>query len=224
MKLESHRMGDGVDGSLPPRSSDERRADEVHVDDRLHESWRWRSILDAATEMFAAHGYKGTSISHIARRVGITKGSVYHYIDSKDDLLYHVLLEIHDSHLEHFEDYAETPGGALVQLRAFIEGHARVNIAEIDRGSIFYLNFEFLSESRKSEILGRRRRFDRFLRGLLIDGQKEGVVRADLDVELAALAILTALNSFYIWWDPKRSANKDVAGQYAKMFVAAVAA
>jgi TetR/AcrR family transcriptional regulator, cholesterol catabolism regulator len=220
--MSSHSQGRARSaGAATDRPSGGRSA--ADREDRFSDSWRWRTILDAAASMFATHGYEATSISHIADRVGITKASVYHYIDTKDDLLYHVLVEIHDSHLRRFQEYAQVPGGPLERLRAFIEGHAKVNIAEIDRGAVFYLNFDSLSESRRAEILDRRRQFDSFLRGLLAEGQRDGVVRADLDVELAALAILTALNSFHIWWDPKRAADKDVAGQYADMFLAAVA-
>lgn len=194
-------------------------AAERSLDDRFGDSLRWRAILDAAAAEFAANGYPSTSIQDIARRVGITKASVYHYIDSKEDLLFHVLLEIHDAHLAHFDDYADTPGGPLDKLRSFIEGHVRVNIADIERGSIFYLNFDSLPPRRRELILQRRRKFDDFIRTVLRDGKTNGSVREDLNEEIAALAILTALNSMYLWWDPKREANLDVPQQFADLFI-----
>jgi len=195
-------------------------ADAVNL--KFRDSARWRAILDSAATMFASRGYEATSIQDVAGLAGITKGSLYHYIGGKDDLLFHVLMEIHDIHLDHFERYSETPGGPLERLRAFIEGHVEVNIADIDRGSIFYLNFESLPLGRRELILEKRRHFDRFVRQVLQEAKSEGVVRQDLNVEIAALGILTALNSMYLWWDPSRSGAVDVPRQFADLFIAGV--
>lgn len=44
-------------------------------------------ITQAALELFANDGYHSTSISKIAKKAGISKGLVYNYFDSKEDLL-----------------------------------------------------------------------------------------------------------------------------------------
>jgi len=44
-------------------------------------------ILDAALELFANEGYHVTSVSKIAKVAGISKGLVYNYFDSKEELL-----------------------------------------------------------------------------------------------------------------------------------------
>ncbi len=46
------------------------------------------TILDASARCFMEHGFKATSIDDIARRLGATKGMVYHYFDSKSDLFF----------------------------------------------------------------------------------------------------------------------------------------
>ncbi|MGE5393823.1 MAG: TetR/AcrR family transcriptional regulator [Candidatus Saccharibacteria bacterium] len=44
-------------------------------------------ILDTALELFAQNGYHGTSISHISKKAGISKGLVYNYFESKEEIL-----------------------------------------------------------------------------------------------------------------------------------------
>jgi len=44
-------------------------------------------IMDVALEHFANEGYFSTTINHIARHAGISKGLMYNYFDSKEDLL-----------------------------------------------------------------------------------------------------------------------------------------
>ncbi len=54
---------------------------------------RRSSILGSALKLFARRGYNGTSVTAIAHGAGITKGQVYNYFRSKDDLLRDVLQE-----------------------------------------------------------------------------------------------------------------------------------
>ncbi len=52
-------------------------------------------ILAAAVRLFAEQGFDGTSVQEIVERAEVTKGALYHYFDSKNDLLfeiYHSLL------------------------------------------------------------------------------------------------------------------------------------
>lgn len=46
-----------------------------------------RNILDAAFKLMAKNGYESTSISQIAKAAGVSKGLMYNYFDSKEDLL-----------------------------------------------------------------------------------------------------------------------------------------
>jgi AcrR family transcriptional regulator len=49
-------------------------------------------IMDAALELFAEDGYAHTSIERIAQHAGVAKGLIYSYFESKDDLLYRILV------------------------------------------------------------------------------------------------------------------------------------
>jgi AcrR family transcriptional regulator len=53
---------------------------------KLHDERR-NELLDAAEELFNQNGYDSTSVANIIDRVGIAKGTFYHYFKSKADLL-----------------------------------------------------------------------------------------------------------------------------------------
>nr|WP_255426570.1 TetR/AcrR family transcriptional regulator [Pseudonocardia sp. C8] len=44
-------------------------------------------MLDQAAQLFAERGFEGTTLKDIAESIGVTRPSLYHYIDSKEDLL-----------------------------------------------------------------------------------------------------------------------------------------
>ena len=48
-------------------------------------------IMNTALELFAQHGYEATSISQIAKKADISKGLLYNYFESKEDLLETIL-------------------------------------------------------------------------------------------------------------------------------------
>ena len=47
-------------------------------------------IIAAAVTLFAERGFDGTAVQQIVDRAEVTKGALYHYFDSKDDLLYEI--------------------------------------------------------------------------------------------------------------------------------------
>ena len=56
---------------------------------------RWNEVLEAAAAVFQERGYQAARIEDIAARVGILKGSLYYYIESKEDLLYALTVDGH---------------------------------------------------------------------------------------------------------------------------------
>lgn len=69
-------------------------------------------ILDTALELFAENGYHGTSISHITKKAGISKGLLYNYFESKEDVLKSIIRSGYEAAYNHLELNQE---GMLVQ-------------------------------------------------------------------------------------------------------------
>ncbi|RLB33161.1 MAG: hypothetical protein DRH11_09620 [Deltaproteobacteria bacterium] len=51
---------------------------------------RRRQIIDAAIELFAAKGFHNATVREIAEKAGLTMGSLYNYVESKEDIVYMV--------------------------------------------------------------------------------------------------------------------------------------
>lgn len=64
-------------------------------------------IKVVSLNLFAAHGYEGTSLSAIAEGVGIKKASLYHYFKSKEELFLSIFDEILKDEIEHIRIIAE---------------------------------------------------------------------------------------------------------------------
>jgi TetR/AcrR family transcriptional regulator len=73
------------------------------------------TILDAAEDEFAEHGFHGTRMVAIAKRAGVTHGLLHYYFDSKDRLYEEVVGRLFRRHLRLFEQLASE--GTLVSAR-----------------------------------------------------------------------------------------------------------
>jgi AcrR family transcriptional regulator len=89
------------------RSDRRDRRRREHARDRLSSAMKDTSVAEdvthAAVELFAAQGYAKTSVQQIVDAAGVTKGAMYHYFESKDDLLFPIcerMLWLQKSHLD----------------------------------------------------------------------------------------------------------------------------
>ncbi len=76
-------------------------------------------IINAALELFANQGFKTTSISQIAKAAGISKGLIYNYFESKQDLLRRIIsdaVEAGKALFQHAVDDFEDPEEELKHL------------------------------------------------------------------------------------------------------------
>lgn len=186
---------------------------------------REREIIDAAARLFDQKGYAATSIQDVADAVGILKGSLYYYINSKEDLLFGVLQDCHHSSMRHLEKWQQVEGDALVRLRAFIEGHVLANLADLVKIGVFLHDFRYLSDERRAAIVRDRDVYDRYLRDLIEQGQSEGLVDPDADPKLTAMALLGMMNWVYQWYKPSgRVQPLELARHFADLALSGLSA
>jgi TetR/AcrR family transcriptional regulator len=80
------------------------------------------TILNAAEDEFAEHGFHGTRMMAIAKRAGVTHGLLHYYFDSKDRLYEEVVGRLFDRHLGLFQGLAaggNAPSAREVVLQSF---------------------------------------------------------------------------------------------------------
>jgi len=160
-------------------------------------------LIEVAARMFHERGYDATSLQDIAEELGLLKGSLYHYIASKDDLLWEVILKQHQSAMALAQRCRELPGTPMDRLKEFVGGYAASLRNERDSVSVYLREIGRLSEARRTMILDEREQYVAFVRGLLDEGTAAGQFRKDMDTALVAQGILGMLNSTYRWYRPR---------------------
>lgn len=181
-------------------------------------------LIDVATQVFYEKGYDGASLQDIADRLGMLKGSLYYYIQSKEDLLFDVISAVHKEGLAVIRARAEVGGGPLERLESVIVGHVEHTCRNLVPTAVFLHELSSLPEERRREILGSEHAYQGVFRDLIEKAQAEGLVRADLEPRLAALSVLGSTNWVYRWFRPGGAfAPEQIGAELAEMSIRGIA-
>ncbi|MEY9966112.1 AcrR family transcriptional regulator [Streptacidiphilus sp. MAP12-16] len=157
-------------------------------------------LLTAASRLFAERGFALTSVQEIVERAGVTKGAMYHYYASKDDLLQQVytrLLAVQSARLAAIAD-ADQPVRA--RLRAAAADVVVSTLENLDDAMVSWRSMHMLPQQRLAEVRAERRRYHERFRALIEQGQAEGVLRADVSADLAAYQFFGGVHHLGSWY------------------------
>lgn len=157
---------------------------------------RRKQILRAAVEVFAERGFHRTRVSDIAKRAGVAYGLIYHYFDSKDDVLNSVFAEnwavfikvLHDieastelSAVRKLESIAALLVDALRVAPMIIQ----VIIQEISRSDRFVQANKLSAFEEAFSVVHR----------IIVSGQRTGELKSSLDPRVGAYIFFGALET-----------------------------
>ena len=113
---------------------------------------RWNEIVDAAGHVFEEKGYQAARIEDIAARVGLLKGSLYYYIDSKEDLLFALTDSGHARGLKTIDEDDETSAAdPPTRLGAFILRWMGIMPSNPSYSSVAERDVRLLSDERRPQ-------------------------------------------------------------------------
>lgn len=177
---------------------------------------RKRALVQIAIHFFNSRGFHATSMEAIAAEVGLTKGTLYHYYDSKTDLAYDCILEsIADG--QRMAQQASAGGGTGLDK---LERYLRLQFETLAgrRGSSWlHADMSVLSEPQRVEARRRSRAVDALVQEFLASGIADGSIAA-VDPKIAEFFLMGALNWLPRWYSPKGSMNSaDLAAVFIRM-------
>lgn len=184
---------------MPPRTQRDGRRDPAAPRERG--AGTEQAFLRTATELFRDKGFHGTSISDVAKAMGVTNASLYYYFSSKQELLLRVLRSGMETFLESLEDIVATDRPAREKLELAIANHLRFVFERGDAVAVFLRERRFLEDSHLAEYQPRIDRYDELFRAIVEEGVASGEL-PPVDPRLAALVILGAINSTIEWYRP----------------------
>lgn len=154
-----------------------------------------QKFLSEAALLFAEKGYAGADMGELARRAGVSKGSIYNYFESKEDLFLYVCAFNLELSRQAIYGTMDPDWDIYRQIEHIFESGARF-IGDHPEFMVIYLSMSAPGMEQFSRALARET--EKFtsdhLKRELAKGIAAGVVRADLDIKLTAFIV----NGLYI--------------------------
>ncbi|WP_219419030.1 TetR/AcrR family transcriptional regulator [Pseudonocardia nigra] len=137
---------------------------------------RIQAILTTAAELFGERGYDAVSLEDVADRLDVTKGSLYYYFASKDELVTAAIETLGNDWTARLERLPEAqPGRALpARLHALIREHITIAVREYPAALRLFLVPREWPAEQQARIKELRRRHDRLFRQVIEEGVAAG--------------------------------------------------
>ena len=154
------------------------------------------AFLRAATRLINTHGYRGASVERIAADLEVTKGSFYHHLETKDDLVIECFERSYDR-------VSRVQAAAIANGANACETLASATASLVDLQ--FFSDFPLLrttalqalpADQRRHRVIERSDRMARRFAGIIADGISEGSLRA-VDPMIASQVLMSSINNAY---------------------------
>ncbi|CAA9356962.1 MAG: hypothetical protein AVDCRST_MAG93-7406, partial [uncultured Chloroflexia bacterium] len=174
-------------------------------------------ISGAALRLFARQGFKATGIREIASEAGVTIATMYHYVDTKEQLLLRIMNQgigvlLRSAHQIVSEvQTSEEKLVALVRMHVVTHGIWRLTMLVGDT------ELRALTETHREVLVSKRDRYERYWRDVLEEGLSGSVFDID-DPKLAAFALLEMCTGVAHWYSSDGTLSiEDIAIKFADM-------
>ncbi len=179
---------------------------------------RSEEVYRAALRLFREKGYHATSMQDIAAAVGLYKGSLYHYIGGKEDLLVQVFERAMGTLLADVERIvADTSLRPSAQLRLIVQAHVTAVSDNLDALTVYLHEFRALAGESLRNVREQRDRYAQLVSEIVGRGVRIGEFETQ-DVGIATLGLLGMCNWVCQWYRPGgRLGPGEIGGYFADM-------
>jgi AcrR family transcriptional regulator len=182
---------------------------------------REAEVLDAAIEVFYQRGYDAATIQDVADKVGVLKGSLYYYIDSKEDLLHRIFTESYEQSRVLLAEADALDAPPLERLRRYFQAYVLWYLQNVERVSIYFNDWKSLTGARRTEVIEQRGVYEQFIADHIDAAKRDGTVSEQIETKYAVFFLLGAVNGVPVWYRRKGPDSPEhIAESYADMVIA----
>jgi TetR/AcrR family transcriptional regulator, cholesterol catabolism regulator len=184
---------------------------------------KYDEIAQAAIRLFQQKGYHATSVQDIADEVGLQKGSLYHYISSKEELLMKIAHQSISSFNRRLEKIIDMEVNFREKLLLAIQTHTTVVAANLQMTTVLLREAFSLGEPHATVIQELTDRYLDLWTRIIDEGIAAGEFKPG-NSRLKALAILGACNWLYRWYESNGPLSAEEIGKvFADIFLDGIA-
>lgn len=167
-----------------------------------------RNLRSAAIRLLSEHGYEAMNLRMLAKSVGVQVGSLYNYIDSKQQLLFWLLKEGVEGLLTEFDERLAGIDEPAVQMRDFVAFHLGYHIEHLQESLVLSTEKRSLTPKNYRAISHFERLYTEKVQSIIDRGIATGDFRV-ADSPITTFGLLQMLTSVIRWYQPRGRLTRD---------------
>ena len=199
-----------------PLAKSKLQAEASRFDRRLEE------ILQHAVGVFCEKGYEGASMRDLSRASGISLAGLYHYVESKERMLYLIQKHTFAAILEQLNARLEAVQDPEARIRVIIQSHLEYFLGNQKAMKVLSHEDEMLTGEYRKEIAEIKREYYRTCMELLNQFKRERGL--ELAGSMAVLSLFGMMNWIYTWYNPRADGDASLlAREMGDIFLRGIA-
>jgi AcrR family transcriptional regulator len=175
---------------------------------------RKEAIVEAAAALYARRGFNGASVADLAERCKTSKSLIYHYYQSKEDILFDVMI----SHVRGLEEATREViaggGDASEKLRRLTHGFMALYVGAADRHKVLLNELDNLDDKRRTEIVQTQRGLIEIVQQVLAEIEPKLKTHTGENYA-AAMLFFGMINWTHTWFDASGPVSADAIADMA---------
>jgi len=161
---------------------------------------RRESIIQAAIEIFSKKGFQAATISEIAQKAGVAEGSIYQYFKNKEDLFFSIPVEKTKEFRTQLELHLAGILGTFNKIRKFVWYFLYFFSVNPEYGRMLMLDMRVSKSFVRTDTYNFLKKSVSHILEIIEEGQREGVIRKDIDIYILRHLVLGVLEHIVTRW------------------------
>jgi AcrR family transcriptional regulator len=176
------------------------------------------AVILTAARAFRKHGYHNTSIDDVAKELKVTKPTIYHYVENKEQLLFECFRTGLTQIIDAIRLVQDSSASARERLCTVITRYVEALTSEFGWCMVQAENQD-LSAAMSRKVRALKSDIDHGIRRIIKDGAVDGSIRR-CDAKITAFALAGAMNWIAYWYRNDESlSSAAIADRFVELFL-----
>ncbi len=155
-------------------------------------------IINCASKLFKEKGYKASSMRELAGRVGVEAASLYNHIQSKEDLLNAICMNVANRYTLHISDVEEHESNVITKIERLLRFHVREMMDNYEEVYVTDHDWRNMDEPHLSEYREMRRNYRKRFAAIVQQGIDNREIKG-VDANSAVMIFINAIGAVDQW-------------------------
>jgi TetR/AcrR family transcriptional regulator, cholesterol catabolism regulator len=175
---------------------------------------RRRRLLDTAADVFFRRGFQAGTTKEIAELAGMSQSTIYHYVDSKEQLMGDIARQVYSDFTESLDQALTSDRDPAAQLGRVIDAFISSLVLNQQTFAVYWKEFRAIPREIAREARAQERAFIHRVERIVAAAQADGTLPAHHATQLLSEGILGMMSWMHWWYRPEEHTPRQISAAF----------